>query len=106
MDYYQSVHPKQNDSVYVLHKCKQDTESLMGIFDLLETALHALDMVSRFKALDMEIDDKFTVSRLGKNSLQTNATPLATWTCTGTPKQGCSVGVIELKHCLRTHVLQ
>ena len=105
MEYYQSIHPKQEDSVYVLYKYRQEVQSLLGIFDLLETALHALDVVTKFKALDMEIDDQFIVSRHLKNSLRPGMTPLVSWTCTALPKNGCSVGKLELNPCLRTHDL-
>lgn len=57
MDVYRSVVPKPPDSVYILEKQldsdKYEPLSLLGVFDELETALHALDLTSKYKSHSM-----------------------------------------------------
>lgn len=97
MDLFHGVVPKFSDSIYVLDKVV-DSEggyrltTTLGIFDLLETALHALDVVSKFRADGMKDEDSFVVSRLSKNTLKPSKTRLAAWQ-----------GSIELAPGLRTH---
>lgn len=105
MDMYNSIVPKHEDPIYVLEKCMKTSDKpvSLGVFDHLESALHALDFVSRFYARDLEIDDYFAVSRMSKNSLNKRQVQLVIWTCTSESENGCFIGHVVLLQGLRTH---
>ena len=104
MNLYQGIYPKYpSNNIYTLSKHVCDEDIVLGIFDELETVLHALDVVSKFRANDLKIDDFFDVRRNTKNTLDMKPISLVTWTCTAEPKNGCYFGVVEFRHGLRTH---
>lgn len=107
MDLYSYEIPIHEDPIYTLEKWTETSErpTNLGIFDQLETALHALDFVSKFNAGDLKVDDYFAVLRMAKNSLKRRPIQLVRWTCTGESKNGCYVGRIELLQGLRTHAV-
>jgi hypothetical protein len=59
MDLYQTITPKQKDSLYVLEKriAKCDCPINLGVFEELETALHALDFCFKFRGHDLCVSD-------------------------------------------------
>src|SRR3569833_2941329 len=106
MDVYMAVFPKPKHPIFRLEKWNEessDPPTILGVFDELETALHALDVVSKFRANHMKVDDYYTVSRMSKNSLEMRQVELVRWTCTGESERGCYFGKIELQQGLRTH---
>jgi hypothetical protein len=105
MDLYQCIVPKPADTIYTLDSWTGPCTNL-GVFDELETALHALDVVSKFRANDLKRDDYFAVARMSKNTLIPRPRNLVIWRCTGEPVHGCFIGKIELQHNLRTHDVQ
>lgn len=58
MDVYQGLAPKSIGCIYILEKIMWSDEnapqSLLGIFDELETALHALDLTYKYRSNDMK----------------------------------------------------
>lgn len=111
MDVYTALAPKHPDTLYTLEEITYPSEAdsgqfitLLGVFDLLETALHALDVVSKYRSSTMKLEDLFMLRRIPKNTLKMNsAVPLAKWTVTAPPKDGISNGELELCPFLRTH---
>lgn len=118
MDVYRSLVPKPSGAIYVLEKIvelpfepknlytSEELEPvvvLLGIFDELETALHALDLTSKYRARDMKERDSLEVRRIRKNTLNMEKTVMARWECTGESKKGIFEGRIQLCDGLRTH---
>lgn len=106
MGNYQTIVPIPDDCVYTIKEFTGALISVLGVFDTLELALHALDIHSKYRSSHMKMADRFTVCRVCKNTLKQNEKHLVTWTCTGEPKNGCSVGAITLSPCLRTHDIE
>ena len=111
MDVYQSILPKPPGVTYILEEIitvlDDFSESrLLGVFDELETALHALDLYSKYRSLKMKTGDSLAVRRVRKNSLVMNKAEMARWDCTGEPNKGVSQGRIELSDSLRTHDIE
>lgn len=110
MDLYTCILPIHEDPSYILEKWLHENGMAarvhdLGVFDHLETALYALDFMSRFDARDLKIDDCFVVLRMSKNSLKRRPVQLVRWICTGESKHGCFDGRFELLRGLRTHAV-
>ena len=115
LDFYRGVHqlPSSN-SIYILEKHKvieqaeRDQVTILGVFDFLETALHALDVAIKFRAHDMEPEDYYVVARGFKNSLELREkkTILLKWICTKSDDHGIYFGDIQLCDGLRTHAIE
>ncbi len=108
VDVYQSIVPKPFGCTYILEKFiiddKYEPVVLLGDFDELETALHALDLTSKYRSAEMKKEDFLCITRIMKNTLVMKRTVMARWECTGERgKNLISQGRLELCSGLRTH---
>lgn len=102
IDCYTTEYSKQADTMYIL----DDEINTLGYFDLLETALHALDLYSKYKSQNLKKDDYIYVSRIVKNTLKFYGTRMAKWKCLGPVVNGISNGQILLETGLRTNNIE
>jgi hypothetical protein len=111
MDCYTAIFPKneivqESSYLYVLNSCINEENNTLGYFDLLETALHALDLVYKYKSDNYKKDDFIYVSRIIKNTLKFKSVVLVSWNCLGPSVNGISNGEITFNEGLRTNNIE
>ena len=106
MDCYTTLYSKPSDTLYILELCIDENRYTLGYFDLLETALHSLDLYSKYKSEKCKKDDCIYIIRIKKNTLKYNETMMAKWKCLGPIINGISNGQIVLESGLRTNNIE
>ena len=105
------------DSAYILEVNTQDDEpfpsrTLLGVFDCLEGALHAMDHLRKFRAHGshsiLKVKDSLVVTRVRKNTATMHRSQLVTWERgeDDPVRHGCSTGQLDLHSGLRTHAVE
>ena len=85
-DVYINKYPKTKDCVYQVVINKPDDDDLdtsgeiIGIFDILETAMHCLDIVSTYRSTSFSPGTKVRVVRCAINTMKKQETELIVWT--------------------------
>lgn len=122
MDVYDHITPhKIENAIYLLESYRDNFftddayKHLFGIFDSLETAMHALNHLQNYKYHEIEIGQHFLVSCVAKNTLETFRRRLISWEKKedevknqhGVPISGNADGAFTLHDSgLRTHYIE
>jgi hypothetical protein len=75
LDAYEAKHPKAAN----LKRMYLEEKDVIGVFDVLETALHALDVISSYRSDNLEACTQIQVVRLSKNSIRRDEVLLVKW---------------------------
>ncbi len=107
MDVYDHLPPSgpPKDQIYLLAKVCDDVVYVLGCFDYLETALHALNHLAQFQGNKLKEGDRYLVSRQARNTLRRSRRPVMEWIRDdGEARPGCPNGRFRvLDEGTRTH---
>lgn len=110
--------PPNADDIYILERypanddnddfCRSQDVWLLGIFDCLEAALHALDHVSKYDTSTMQIDlgCRMMIYRMPRNTVRGFRHQLVSWKRGPDVALGVPSGIFKLHDGLRTHSVE